>query len=107
MNAWFGPDVSIWFSYLSRLSFLAITAPLAGRGVHKAAVVGAHAATLGIGVVLLALGGIALLAQQPRYVIFPLLFTGIVVTAVVSSVLPTTLRAYRDAEARKILAKDL
>jgi hypothetical protein len=107
MNAWFGPDVGTWFSYLSMLSLLAITAPLAQRGVHKSAVVGAHAATLGIGVLLLALGSIAMLAQQPGHVIFPPLFTGIVVTAVVGSVLPMTLRAYRDAEARKIVAKDL
>jgi hypothetical protein len=107
MNAWFGPDVSVWFSYLSMLSLLAITAPLAERGVHKAAVVSAHVATLGIGVLLLALGSIALLAQQPRYVIFPLLLTGVVVAGVVGSVLPTTLRAYRDAETRKIVAKDL
>jgi hypothetical protein len=107
MNAWFSPDASTWFSYLSMLSLLATTAPLAQRGVHKATVVGAHAASIGVGVLLLALGAIAVLAQQPGYVIFPLLFTGVVVTAVVGSVTPVTLRAYRDAEARKIVAKDL
>ena len=107
MNAWFGPDVSLWFTYLSMFSLLATTAPLAQRGVHKTAVVGAHVGTIGVGVLLLAFGGIAVLAQQPGYVSFPLLFSGIVLTAVVSSVLPVTLRAYRDAEARKIVARDL
>ena len=107
MNAWFGPDVSLWFTYRSMFSLLATTAPLAQRGVHKTAVVGAHACTIGVGVLLLALGGIALLAQQPGYVTFPLFFTGILITAVVGSVMPVTMRAYRDAEARKIVAKDL
>ena len=107
MNAWFGPDVSLWFTYLSMFSLLATTAPLAQRGVHKTAVVGAHAGTIGVGVLLLVLGGIAVLAQQAGHVIFPLLFSGTVLTAVVSSVMPVTLRAYRDAETRKIVAKDL
>ena len=107
MNAWFGPDVSMWFTYLSMFSLLATTAPLAQRGVHKTAVVGAHVGIIGVGVLLLALGTIAALAQQPGHVLFPLLFSGIVITAVVASVMPVTLRAYRDAEARKIIAKDL
>ena len=107
MNAWFSPDASMWFAYLSMFSLLATTAPLAQRGVYKTAVIGAHAASLAVGVVLLALGGIAMLAQQPGHVIFPLLFTGVVVTAVVAFATPVTLRAYRDAEARKIVAKDL
>jgi hypothetical protein len=75
-----------------------MTEPLARRGVYKQIVVG---------IALLALGPVALLAQQPRYVIFPLVFTGIIVTAVVASVMPSTLRAYHDAEARKIVARDL
>ena len=107
MEPWFGPEVSVWFSYFSMLALLATTEPLAQRGAYKQLVVGAHAGTVGIGVVLLALGVVALLAQQPRHVIFPFLFTGIIVTVVVASAIPVTLRAYRDAEARKIVARDL
>jgi ABC-type uncharacterized transport system permease subunit len=70
-------------------------------------VIGAFTGALGIGVVFLALTGIAALGRQPWYVVFPLLIFGGVMTAVFASTLPATLRAYREAERRKMAAKDL
>ena len=107
MNAWFDPEVARWFSFLSLLSLLAVTAPLADRGLYKTLVVGAHAAAVVLGLVILGLAVIAVLSQQPAHVVRPLFIAGIVLTLVFAATFPVTLRAYREAEHRRITAKDL
>jgi len=107
MTAWFEPDAARWFAFFSLVSLLALTAPLAERGRYKAWVVGADATAIVLGLVLLGLAGIAALGQQPGYVIRPLLISGLVLTVVCAAVVPVLLRAYRDADHRRIAAKDL
>lgn len=107
MTAWFPPDVAVWFSFLSLLSLLATLGPFAERGQRRRLVIGAFASALGLGVVFLALTGIAALTEQPWYVIMPFLICGIVLTVVFTSTFPATLRAYREAERRKMAARDL
>lgn len=107
MTAWFGPDVAIWFSFLSLLSILAVLEPLAQRGRHEVAVKTAFTAALLLGVVLLGLGALAALLGQPWHVVFALLLTGTVTTPVFTVGLHGVRRAYRAAEERRIVAKNI
>jgi len=107
MNEWFGPDVAMWFSFLSLLSIASALEPLAKRGKQRAVVTGVYYAGLGVGVVLLGLGAVAALLGQPWYVAFPLLLSGVVTTPAFGWGLRTIARAYEEAEARRIVTKNL
>jgi hypothetical protein len=107
MNAWFGPDVAVWFSFLSLLAVTAALAPLAQRGKHRSLVLGTFGGGLVLGVAFLAVGGLALLLDQPWYVPFPFLVTGIAATSAFAGGLRGARRAYQAAEERRILAKDI
>ncbi|HEY9183286.1 MAG TPA: hypothetical protein VIQ99_08810 [Gammaproteobacteria bacterium] len=107
MNAWFGPDVGMWFSFLSLLSIAAALEAFAKRGKHRSAVTGVYYACLALGVALLGLGAVAALMGQPWHVVFPLLLSGVVTIPAFGWGLKTIKRAYEEAEARRIVAKNL
>jgi hypothetical protein len=107
MNAWFGPDVAVWFSFLSLLSLAAVLDLPAQRGKHEGLVTGALKAGVALGVGLLGLAAAAALLDQPWYVLFPFLVTGVVVTPAFIGGLHSARGAYRAAEARRIVARNL
>ena len=107
MNAWFGPDVAVWFSFLSLLSLVAVVEPIAQRGKHRSVVMSVLRAALALGVVLLGFGAAALLLGQPWYVVFPLSFAGAVATVALLGGLHGVRRAYLAAEERRIVARDI
>ena len=107
MNAWFAPETARWFSFLSLLALLALVAPLAQQGKYKTLVTAVHAGAIALGLVFLAVTAVALFLQQPGYVVRPLLIVGVVVTVVFGATFPVMRRGYRDAEDRKIVARNL
>jgi hypothetical protein len=107
IDAWFAPDVARWFSFLSLFSLLALVAPFVQRGSYKSLVVGSYAAVAALGLVLLGLAAVASSGGQPGYVIRSFVVTGAVLAALFVAFIPLILRGYRDAERRKIAAKDL
>ena len=107
MNAWLAPEIARWFSFLSLLSILAVLAPVAQQGKYKTLVTAVYAAAVAVGLGFLAVTGVALFTQQPGYVVFPLLLVGVVVSIVFGATFPVMRRAYRDAEDRKIAARNL
>jgi len=107
MNAWFGPDVASWFSFFSLLALAAALEPLAQRGKYRALVMGTFGGGFALGLVFLAVGGVALLLDQPWYVPFPFLVTGVAATSAFAGGLHGARRAYQAAEERRILAKDI
>ena len=107
MNAWFQPDAAHWLSFLSFFALLSLLTPLAQRGLYKTWVISADAGAILLGLCFLGAAGVATRADQPQYVTRPFLITGITLTIVCGAVLPVILRAYRDAERRRMAALDL
>ena len=107
MTAWFGPQVSPWFSMLSLMSLVACVAPWVARGQHKALVKGIYMASVAFGALLLVTGIIARFLGQPDYVSDPLVLAGIVISIVFAATMPVMLKGYAEAEARKIAARDI
>jgi hypothetical protein len=107
MNAWWGPDAAVWFSLLSLLACLAALDTFAQRGKYEALVTNVFAGAVALGGVFLILGSVALLLAQPWYVVFPLLLVGAVTAPAAYSSLRGARRAYRAAEERKIVAKNI
>lgn len=107
MDPWFSPDAGRWFALLSLLSLLAGCAPLIIQGRAKALVLGAFLGALGLGIALLLAAGLALLSAQPGHVSGTLGLSGIVLTIVFASLLPVVAKGYREAEQRRMLARDM
>jgi hypothetical protein len=107
VNPWFSPDAGRWFALLSLLSLLALSVPLIMQGRSKALVLGGFAAALALGIVLLAAAGVAALSGQPGHVSGTLGIGGVVLTVVFASILPVVVKGYREAEHRKMLARDM
>jgi hypothetical protein len=80
---------------------------LAPRGKAKGLVLGSLGLMLVCGAVLLVLGLTALLSGQPYGVWYGLLLAGVIGLVVLGSLTPVALSAYRQAENRKIQARDL
>lgn len=107
MTEWFSPEVGPWFSMLSLLSLYACTAPWIAKGQHKTLVTSLYFSAIGLGLVFLVASLIARLLGQPQHVVWPLLMSGVVITAVFVAVMPTIFRGYAQAEQRKIIARDI
>jgi hypothetical protein len=107
MNPWFGVESAHWFSYLSLLSLVSVLQVFVDRGRHRYLVATVVATGAALGAVLLILTTTAVLAGQPRYVLFPLGLSGSVIGIVFGSVLLTLRRQYTVAELRRMAAKEI
>lgn len=79
----------------------------APRGKCKALVYGLAASMIGIGVISLIAGLVALILHQPYGVWYPLLLIGVVGTAVVGGLIPVIRRRYQEADKRRLEAEEL
>lgn len=106
-DAWFSPETARLFSYLSLLSLCALFAIPAGKGRLRALAMGVWNAVMGLAVLLLALGGLALAGGQPAHVGRSMLLSGLVVGVVFASTRRSLTRGYDEAELRRTVAADL
>ena len=79
---------------------------LAGFGKARRFVLTLRASLLGLGVISLITGVIALAIGQPYAVYYPLLLVGIVLTAVLGSTWPILRRGYEQRELQRMAAMD-
>lgn len=80
---------------------------LAPKGKGKVAVLSLIGVILGLGVLSLVAGIVALIASQPYHVYYPLLLIGGIGSIVAGVNLPVILARYRQAEARRLDAAEL
>ena len=106
-DAWFSPETARLFSFLSLLSLCSLFAIPASSGRLRGLAVGVWTAVIGLGVLLLAGGGIALAAGQPEHVSRALLLSGLLTGLIFAATLPGLLRGYSQAELRRTVAADL
>ena len=79
----------------------------APRGRGKGVVVGGLWVMIGLGVVCLVGGVVAVVVRQPYHVFYPLLLIGFVASVVGGCNAPVVLRRYRQAESRRLSAEEL
>ena len=106
-EAWFSPDTARLFSYLSLLSLCSLFAIPAKGGRLRGLAFGVWNAVTGVAALLLAAGGIAVVAGQPAHVGWALLLSGFVVGVVFAATRPVLHRHYHEAEVRRTVAADL
>ncbi len=106
---WFTEQQSAWVGatagVLAGLAGAAIGI-LAGRRRSRRLVERTLQVGLAVGVVCLAVGGVAALASQPRHVWYPLLLIGVILTFVDGLLLPAMRRSQAAAELHRIKAMD-
>ena len=101
---WFSPDIPRWLAFLSLLSLLAIPAE---QGRFKSAIMAIWIAALTLAGLLIGGAVVAVLVNQPGYVVRSLTIAGLVFAVAFGATLPALRRAYREAELRKTIAADL
>jgi hypothetical protein len=108
---WFNANLYAWIpgTFLGIIGGLwgALVGTLAPWGRGKTFVLGSLCVLLMAGFVCLALGIIAIVAGQPYGVWYGLLLPGVLNTIILGSLAPVALLRYRQAEMRKIQARDL
>jgi hypothetical protein len=107
MTAWFEPETASALSFLWLLALLGGMGGLAHQGRYKTLITAVHTSAFVLGLVVLALAGLARFLLQPNHVVLPLLVVGAALALACGSTLPVMRRAYRDAENRRIAARDL
>ena len=80
---------------------------LAPQGKGRSWILGSMTAAVGLGVVQLAAGIVALATGQPYGIWYPLLLTGVIFTVVVGALLPVVRRRYDEAEQRRMQAESI
>ncbi|MHC4959158.1 MAG: hypothetical protein ACYTGN_12385 [Planctomycetota bacterium] len=80
---------------------------LAQKGKARSFVLGAHLALLALGAVTLVAGIVAVIADQPRYVWYPLCLIGGILTAVMGPMFPAIKQRYAEADQRRIEAEQI
>ena len=106
-DAWFSMGVAEnlkWLSFLSLFSLLVVF-PLQGR--YRPGVTSVWVAGLVVGGFCLSAFAVALAVQQPAYVLRPLFIMGIALTLAFAMTFGPMRRAYREAELRKTVARDI
>ena len=108
---WFDPNLYAWIpgTFLGTIGGLwgALVGTLAPRGKGKVFVLGSLGILLLASGACLALGLTALVVGQPYGVWYGLLLPGVIGLIVLGSLSPVALLRYRQAEMRKIQARDL
>ena len=111
MEPWFDANLYAWIpgTLLGVLGGLwgSLLGVLAPRGKAKAFVLGSLGLLLCASVICLVLGIMALVSRQPYGVWYGLLLPGVMGLVVLGSLGPLAIMAYRQAEARKMQARDL
>lgn len=107
MDSWFSEQFSHGFGWLALLSFLGFLGPYAQRGKHRRWVMGVWLVVLAFGCVCLVGAVAAAFVGQPAYVVRPLGVSGVVITVIFAGFYRTLRRAYRDAELRRMTARDI
>jgi drug/metabolite transporter (DMT)-like permease len=107
VDSWFSEETSRAFVWLAFLSFLSLLGPYALTGRHRRLVTAVWIGALALGAVSLGAAVVALMQGQPPHVVRPLLVTGVVVTIVFAGLYRTLIKAYQEAELRKIAAQDI
>ena len=110
-EAWFDPNLYAWipgtvFGVTGGLMG-AVVGCMAPPGRARAAVLRLWFSVLGLAVLLAAAGLVALMKGQPYGVWFGLLMPGADGTIVIGALSPLVLKRYREAEERKMAARDL
>jgi hypothetical protein len=108
---WFNPNLYAWIpgTLLGVLGGLwgSLVGILAPRGKARSLVLGSLGLMLAASATCLTLGVLALLKHQPYGVWYGLMLPGVVGLVVLGSLTPVTLMRYREAEHRKMQARDL
>lgn len=85
----------------------AVVGVLAARGKGRRLVMGLIAGVMGMGVVCLVAGIVAVVMKQPYHVYYPLLLVGVLGTVIMGVVLPRVRGGYQMEEQRRMQAVDL
>ena len=106
-EAWFSPETSRYFAFLSLLALCAIFDEVARRGRLRHLVLGVWNVVIGISVVIAGSGAVAFLTGQPAYVVRTLVMSGMFVGATFALTRVLVVQTYREAELRKTIANDI
>lgn len=115
MTEWFTPQEANMFGALAG-SILggvggggtgALIGVCAPRGKFKRLVLGFQIGWVLCGLACLGTGIVAMIVGQPGHVIQPFVLVGGILTAVMGSLLPVTLKVYRQAEMRRLAVEEL
>ena len=111
VQPWFDPNLYAWIPGtaigVAGGAMGTLAGCLAPGGRARSLVMSAWYTCITVCVVLLAIGAVALLQGQPYGVWFGLLFPGADGTIVFGALTPLLLKRYREAEERRLAAKDL
>jgi hypothetical protein len=106
-EAWFSPEAARFFSFLSLLSLCSLFAIPAKRGLFRGLALTVWYAVIALGVVLISMGALAALLNQPIHVSRALVLSGLIVALTFAITRRTLLRGYAEAEVRRTVAADL
>src|SRR5579883_2681054 len=106
---WFDPTYGIWYGSIAGSvcgtvggTLGALAGTWAPQGKGRSLVLGGMSAFVGIGVINLIVGLIALVARQPYAIWYPLVSLGAILTLVVGGVLPGVRRTYATPGVRAV-----
>lgn len=104
---WFPAGDAVWFAAVGALGLTALAAPVILKGWHRATITGLWSTIIALGGIMFAAGLVAWQSGQPIHVTLPLLVTGGAVAIAYAISLVFVLRIYRQAEQRKVAAREL
>jgi hypothetical protein len=109
-GAWWGAEASGWIGGIGGTvlgTFGALIGVLASLGKARRLVLGLAWGFVGLGIMALFAGAVALVCRQPFVVYYPLLLGGVIATAVFGGNLPQLRRRYQQLELRRMAALDV
>ena len=107
IDPWFPREMAPALSFLALCAVLGGLESYAKKGQHRALVTSAFSICAAMGAVLLSIAVIAVFLDQPRHVVFPLSWAGIVFLFAFGWALHKSRKQYAEADLRKIDAYDL
>ncbi|MCD4820310.1 MAG: hypothetical protein K8S23_16655 [Candidatus Cloacimonetes bacterium] len=110
-NAWFNPMLYGWIpgTFIGVMGGVegVLIGILASKGKAKKFIFTFHFSLIGISLLLLISGIIALISKQPYGVWYGLSLAGMIGTIVLGSLTPVVLRRFKEAEMRKTMSQDI
>lgn len=107
IEPWFSEQVAPRFAFLSLIALFALLAIPAQRGRHRQLVMAGWNAVLAFSGILLIAAVLGWSLGQPRYVVFSIGFSGLLVGFVFLVMKKAVVAGYRETELRKTIAQDL